>query len=263
MPDDSSLPYLGDITIAPKLPSDGTTVFVTITWTVKAIQPSKVEVYAVFGSAGSLLAYRWDSVAPNVSPITVRITGANRNPLLYIGVAPRELKADGTPADEMVDASGEPQPWESFVTQAGLKITYTNQPPPPKLPPPNVQAQSFVKTLHTNDYLSVTVSGSNAGDYHLIVNSNGSDGPQLEKSDGHFPPIPSVPGRTYALRAQQYYKGITDGTDPWSPFSTPIVVVANARVRSLRTFLSISGVLNPGTGVRQYAAGSTRRMMGV
>jgi hypothetical protein len=143
-----------------------------------------------------------------------------------------------------------------------VNVTYTNQ-PPTSLSPPNVQAQSFVKTLHTNDYLSVTVSGPNADDYHLIVNSGGSDGAQMEKSDGHYPPIPSVPGQIYALRAQQYVKGVSDGTDPWSPFSKPITLTANARVRSVRVFLSISGVLNPGTGIRQYAGGSTRGMMGL
>jgi hypothetical protein len=260
---DDSLPYLGDITITQKLPSDGSTVPVAISWTVKSIRPSVIEIYAVFQSGGSLLNNLLDTVATSWSPITVRVPNANRNPTLYVGVAPRNLEADGvTKTDEMVDATGEPQKWETFVTEGKVNVTYTNQ-PPTTLSPPNIQVQSFVKTLHTNDYLSVTVSGANASDYHLIVNSGGSDGPQMEKSDGNFPPVPSVPGKTYALRAQQYYKGVTDGTDPWSPFSTPILVVANARVRSVRTFLSISGVLNPGTGVRQFAGSSTRGMMGV
>jgi hypothetical protein len=262
MADGSSLPYLGNITITPRLPSDGIKVYVTITWTVQAIRPDKVQLYALFGSSAANLldlGQLFDTVAANISSATIPLPATNRNPFLYIGVAPRNYE-NGVPTDSMVDASGEPQGWDNFVTQQGLNITYTN-PPPPTLPPPNIQAQSFVKTLTANDYLSVTVSGANSDNYNLIVNTDGTDNAQQNSSNGNYPPIPSVPGKAYALRAEQHIKGYG-----WSPFSTPITVIANPRVRSLRTFLSISGVLHPGTRVRQYAAAnrnSTGIMMGL
>jgi hypothetical protein len=270
MPDGNSLPYLGDITITQKLPSDGSTVVVTITWTVKAIRPSVIEVYTMFGpSAGNLLdlGYLRDTVATTTSPITVPVPGANRNPLLYIGLAPRNLESDGiTKTDEMVDASGEPQPWENFVTQRGLNVTYAPGPPSSKFPPPNVQAQSFVKTLNNNDYILVSVSAANSDGYNLIVNSGGTDEAQQHSDDGSFPPVPTIPGRAYSFRAEEHNTGSGQNAPGWSLFSTPITVIANPRVRSLRTFLSISGVLNQGAGVRRYTlntVGSTRIMMGL
>ena len=146
-----------------------------------------------------------------------------------------------------------------------MNITYTS-PPTFHPPPPVVQVASIAKTLGAGDYLDVTVIGSNSDSYNLIVNVDGADDAQRNSSDGRFPPIPSTPGKEYFLRAEQHNKGSAGGAPMWSPFSQPTAIIAVSRVRAVRNFLGLSGVLNPGTGVRQYAsrtAGSIRIMMGL
>ena len=264
MPDDS-LPYLGDITIKPKLPSDGNTVFVTITWTVQSIRPSLIEIYALFGpSAGNLLhlGQLRDTVATNASPITIPVTGADYNPFLYIGVAPRNLESDGiTKTDEMVDASGEPQSWESFASQEGLNIIYTTPPPQPRPVPPHVSVTGVPRSLNQGDLITVTVTASNADTYNMIEHEDGSDNAQLSNSTGVFT-VPSTPGKRYTFRAEQRNRD----SRLWSLFSVPTPFIGPPRLRSLSSFLSLSGVLTHGTGVRQYASrtnGSIRAMMGL
>ncbi len=262
---DGSLPYLGDITITPKLPSDGNKVFVTITWTVQSIRPSVIEIYALFGSSAANLldlAQRFDTVATNASPVTIPLTGANYNPFLYIGVAPRNLEGDGiTKADEMVDASGELQPWESFASQEGFNITYTTPPPQPRPAPPHVSVAGVSKTLNQGDLITVTVTASNADAYNMIEHEDGSDNAQLSNNTGVFV-VPSTPGKSYTFRAEQRNRD----SKVWSLFSVPTPFIGPPRLRSLRSFLSLSGVLAPGTGVRQYAirtSSSIRSMMGL
>ncbi len=260
---DGSLPYLGNITITPKLPSDGNKVFVTITWTVQSIRPSVIEIYALFGSSAANLldlGQLFDTVATNASPVTVPLSGANYNPFLYIGVAPRNL--DGiTKTDEMVDASGELQPWESFASQEGLNIIYTTPPPQPRPAPPHVSVTAVPKTLNQGDLITVTVTASNADAYNMIEHEDGSDNAQLSNNTGVFV-VPSTPGKRYTFRAEQRNRD----SRLWSLFSVPTPFTGPPRLRSLSSFLSLSGVLTHGTGVRQYASrthGSIRAMLGL
>jgi hypothetical protein len=263
---DSSLPYLGDIAITPKLPCVGDKVQVAVSWSVQSVRPNIVEIYAYFGIVESNL---WDrgniveSYQPGQTPITLTFTRVNHDPFLYIGVAPRNVE-NGQVTDTMPDASGEMQSWDNFASEQGMTITYTS-PPIYQVPPPIVQAVSVPKTLGAGDHLDVTVIGGNSDSYNLIVN-DGEDEAQRGSSDGLFPGIPSTPGTRYFLRAQQHNKGSAGGPPMWSAFSKATPIVAVARMRAVRNFLSLSGVLNPGTGVRQYAsrsADSIRTMMGL
>ena len=264
---DSSLPYLGNIAITPKLPCAGDQVHVTVSWSVQSVRPNTVEVYAYFGIVESNL---WDrgnivsSYQPGQASVSLTFTSTNHDPFLYIGVAPRNVE-NGQVTETMPDASGELQGWENFATEQGMNITYTS-PPTYHPPPPVVKVSSIPKTLEAGDHLDVTVLGSNSDSYNLIVRVDGEDDAQRNSSDGTYPPIPSIPGKEYFLRAEQHNKGTSGGVPAWSPFSTPTPIVAVPRVRAVRNFLGLSGVLNPGTGVRQYASrtvGSTRTMLGI
>jgi hypothetical protein len=267
MADGSSLPYLGDISITATLPSVGDSFPVKIAWTVKSARPSKVEVYASFAATeGSLLdkGSLVHTYEPDQAPLTLTLTSANHYPYLWIGVAPRMVE-NGDLIDKIPDATGEPTEWEHLASTQRITITYTS-PPQQKPPPPSVQVASIVKTLSAQDHLDVTVIGSNSDNFNLIVNSNGQDQAQRSSGNGIFPGIPAVPGERFLLRAQQHNKGSGTNAVMWSLFSTPTPIVASPRVRSLRIFLVLSGVLNPGTAVRQYAAtakASTRTMMGI
>jgi hypothetical protein len=264
---DDSLPYLGDISVTPTIPCVGDSVPIKIAWTVKSSQPNVVEIYAYFGIVEGNLLDKGNLVRtfqPGQTPVTLTFTSTNHDPFLYIGVAPRTVE-NGQVTDTMPDASGEPTGWDNLVTKQGMNITYT-APPQQKALPPAVQVASIVKTLSAQDHLDVTVIGSNSDNYNLIVNSDGQDQVQRSSNNGIFPSIPSIPGKQYLLRAQQHNKGSATIPRMWSAFSTPTLIVASPRVRSLRMFLVISGVLKPGTTVREYAAStqaSTRTMMGV
>ncbi len=264
---DDSLPYLGDIAITPKLPCTDDIVHVTVTWTVKSIQPNVVEIYAYFGTIEGNLLDRGNIIgtySPAQALVSFAFTRINHDPFLYIGVAPRNVE-DGLVTDTMPDATGEPTPWDNLVTKQGMEITYTH-PPQHQVPPPVVQVSSIVKTLWAGDHLEVTVIGANSDRFNLIVSEGGQDDAQISSSDGTFPPIPSTPGKKYFLRAEQHNKGSGSYPPAWSLFSTPTPIVALPHVRSLRSFLAISSVLKPGASVRQYTGGtggSTRAMMGI
>jgi hypothetical protein len=253
----ASQPYLLNVTISQPLAkynsSGDLLVNFTVRWEVGPTPPDSVQIYTEFGSdtalldLGSLLAER----PPDQSLVSVSLPGANRNPRLFVGVAPR--------------TSGDDDSWDSFVTEGGFSVTYPAPPPTSGFPPPSVEVSSAVKTLTSNDQLEITVIATvNPVDqYQVIVNFDGDDLPQLNGNDPWFS-IPSVPGGVYAVKAQQ--RGVNFDGDPWSRWCIPERVVAKQRVRSLRVFLSISNVLKPDVGVRQYADsenGSIRRTMGI
>jgi hypothetical protein len=268
MPDDSSLPYLNNITIKPTLPSDGNHVTVSITWTVQSIRPDQVQIYRLFGPSSPALIDTgnlvWTAATNVAMPLVLTFSGANFNPILNVCVAPRTL-VNGSVSDTMVDASGEESSWDNFITQEAFAMTYTTPPPPPKPAPPQVVPTPYIKTLTTPDHIDIATTASNCDGYNLIVNIDGGDTPQLSNSQGQFS-IPSTPGRRYAFRAEQHNKGSDVIPPSWSLFSTPVVLVAPPRTRSIRAFLNISGILQQGTGIRQYTIptqGSTRTMMGL
>jgi hypothetical protein len=196
--------------------------------------------------------------------VNVTIPAFDRDPTLYLGVAPRTLE-DGTPTDNMVDASGDSKPWDQFALTSFFQMSYPAVPPGSGIAPPNLQAVSIPRTLTSNDHIDVTVipTLSEADQFNIIVHHNGSDQPQQDSDQPWFT-FPSVPGDSYAIKAQQ--KGVNFNGDPWSAWCVPKVIVANQRTRLLRVFLSDSGVLTSGGTVRQYAQnaeGSTRSMMGI
>jgi hypothetical protein len=261
----SGEPYLSDVMIEPVLPSDGTTLELNIKW-VKgpawfAAPPGFVEIYALFGgSSVDLTGHRINSYTVDASPILVPLDASNRNPSLYVGVAPR---ITGEDAEMMPDASGEPQTWESFMTAAGLAITYVAQPPSPPTAVPTLRASAHPKTLSGNDHIDALVRGG-GNDFNLRYGLKAPPSEQLGDSNGNFS-FETIPESHYVLTAQQRGHA-TDGSDPWSPWSQPITVATPRRFRSLREFLSASNVLASGTKVAQFTRktrASVRRMMGL
>ena len=267
---DNSLPYLVEVTITPPSASYNHTgdliVGFTVRWKVGAIRPDLVEIYRQFGSDSELLdlGNRIAIEPTDQSLVTLSIPAFDRIPSLYLGVAPRTV-VDGSTTETMVDASGEPQPWDQFATEGGYSIAYPPAPPSSLFPPPKVEVSSSVKTLTSNDQINITVIATIASvdQYQVIVNFKGDDLPQLNSNDPWFS-IPSVPGGVYTVKAQQ--RGVNFNGDPWSAWCAPVPYVASQRARSLRVFLNNSGVLKSGVTVRQYAQndkGSTRSMMGL
>jgi hypothetical protein len=268
---DNSLPYLVDVSLtsvsASYDKSNDPVVIFTARWTVGAAQPDSVEIYRQFGSGDGLfdLNNRIKSLPSNPSLVTLSIADSNRDTALWLGVAPR-IVVDGVLANQMPDASGDLQMWDQFALEGYFPLSF---PPAPGggsgIAPPDIQASSIAKTLTSNDHIDVTVipTISPTHEFHIIVNTNGNDEPQQDSDQPSFS-FRSAPGVSYAIKAQQ--KGVNFNGDPWSAWCTPVVVVANQRVRSLRLFLGNSGVLLPGTRVRQYAQnnrGSTGSMMGL
>jgi hypothetical protein len=267
---DNSLPYLVDVTVtsvsASYDKSNNPVVIFTARWTVGAAQPDTVEIYRQFGSEGGLfdLNNRIASLPSNPSLVTLSIPASNRDTALWVGVAPR-IVVDGVLANEMPDASGDLQMWDQFALEGYFPLSFPSPAPGSGIAPPNLQASSIAKTLTSNDHIDVTVlpTISPTDHFHIIVNTNGSDEPQRDSDQPSFS-FPSAPGVSYAIKAQQ--RGVNFDGDPWSAWCSPVVVIANQRMRSLRFFLGNSGVLQPGTRVRQYAQnnrGSTRSMMGL
>jgi hypothetical protein len=261
----SGEPYLNDVAIEPKLPSDGTTLTLTISW-VKgpawfAAPPGLVEIYALFGASSvDLTGHRINSFTVDASPIAVTLDASNRNPNLYVGVAPR---ITGEYAEMMPDASGELQTWESFMTTAGFQINYVAQPSSSPTAVPTLMASAHPKTLSGNDHIDAWVRGGGS-DFNLRYGLKAPPSEQLGDANGNFS-FDTIPEKFYLLTAQQ--RGHTnDGRDPWSPWSQPITLATPPRFRSLRRFLSASNVLAFGTKVAQYTRktnDSVRRMMGL
>ena len=104
---DDCPPYLHNITIKPTLPSDPGSVVVTFEWDVGPRPPDIVQIYALFGpSDGGLPPNLAGTLQPDAPmPIAIAITGANRNPLLHIGLAPRLAEGDGL-AETMINVQG-------------------------------------------------------------------------------------------------------------------------------------------------------------
>jgi hypothetical protein len=261
----SSEPYLNDVTIVPESPSDGVTLQLTVKWVKgpawSAAPPGVVEIYAVFGASSvDLTGHRIGSYAVDVSRPPVTLDATNRNPGLYVGVAPRITGQEG---EMMPDASGEPQKWESFMTTAGFMITYVAQPTSPPTAVPTITARAHPKTLSGNDHIDALVQGG-GNDFNLRYGLKAPPSQQLGDSHGNFS-FDTLPESNYVLTAQQ--RGHTyDGSNPWSAWSQPISVVTPPRFRSLRAFLSASNVLASGTRVAQYTkktGASVRRMMGL
>jgi len=252
-----SEPYLSDVSVTQPVASFQSNgdliVRFTVKWKVGSTPPDSVQIYSEFGSDSALLDLGNLVVdqSPDQSLVTITLSGANRNPQLFVGVAPR--------------ISDDENSWDSFVTERGFPITYPAPSPSSLFPPPKVEVSSAVKTLTSNDQLIITVIATvNPVDqYQVIVHFGGDDLPQPGSSNPVFS-IPSVPGGTYTVKAQQ--RGVKYDGDPWSKWSAPEKFIAALRSRSLRVFLRDSGVLTPGVRVRQYAQkenGSTRAMMGL
>lgn len=261
----SSEPYLNGVSISPELPSDGTTLKLTVKWEKGpawfAAPPGFVEIYAVFGASSvDLTGHLINSFSVDASPLLVPLDASNRNPILTVGVAPR---ITGMDREMMPDASGEPQTWESFMSTEGFMVTYVAQPPSPPTAVPTITASAHPKTLSSNDRIDALVQGG-GNDFNLQYGLKAPPSQQLSDSKGNFS-FDTIPERHYLLTAQQ--RGHTsDGRDPWSPWSQPISVATPRRFRSLREFLSASNVLASGTKVAQYTkttAASVRRMMGL
>ncbi len=266
---DTSLPYLADINISKLTANAGLTVDFTVSWNVASARPDLIQIYTQFGSESMLtdLVSLRATIYANQSPFHVNVSGSDNDTLLYIGVAPRMVDpADGSCTDMMPDSSGDMQTWDTFMSAEGFPVKFPPGPVGGLLPPPGIEVTSSVKTLTSNNQLNVTVYASippPVDHYQIRWDYRGEYQGQLDSKDPWFS-IPSVPGGVYAVKAQQ--RGVNFNGDPWSAWCSPETVVASQSVRSLRVFLSLSGVLKPGVTVRQYAQnaeGSTRSMMGI
>ena len=266
---DNTLPYLADVAITKLIANADLSVDFAVNWNVASIRPDLIQIYTQFGSESQLadLGNLRATVYADQSPFPVQASGSDNDTFLFIGVAPRTVDpADGSYPDTMADSSGEMQPWDSFMWANGFQIKFPSNPPGGLLTPPNIQISSSVKTLTSNDQLNVTVYATippPVDQYQIRWDYRGEYQGQINSKDPWFS-IPSVPGGVYAIKAQQ--RGVDFNGDPWSAWCSPVTYVASRRVRSLRVFLSVSNVLGPDVGVRQYAGsnnGSTRTMMGI
>jgi hypothetical protein len=260
--------------------ANGLTCPVLIEWSFGDLLPNVVEIYADGAPIDQLKV----KSSKDPTSITVSLPAGT---VIKVSVCPRLVK-DDTLLDQMPNAQGVNQYWESFclfqnITTKAKPGTgeVTPKPPPPAPTITTVEAVPasviFLRTLLPTIIKlkgGVRVSWISSYDFSSFLvlyrwdskdfgPRTGQQGVDEGGKSGSFVLRAVTPGLEYELSVKGRDSGLLSLFPTYSNWASPVKIVAQKNLSSLQQYLRISG-LDGTSGIRQYLfadAGSLRSFM--
>ena len=274
--------YLTSLNIKQTGEANGLTCPVLIEWSFGDLLPNIVEIYAGDARIEQL------KVKSSKDPTSITVS-LRAGTVVRVSLCPR-LAENDTLQDQMPDAQGNNQYWESFcliqtITTKGKPGTgeITRKPPPPAPTITSVEAVPASVLFLRTPFPTITklkggirVSWISSYDFSSFLvlyrwnskefefgSRTGQQGVEEGGKSGSFVLRDATPGLEYELSVKGRDSGFLDSFPIYSNWSSPVKIVAQKNLSSLSQYLRLSG-LDGKNGIRQYLftdAGSIRSFM--